>query len=217
MISRGKYAWYCNILLLSRFLQHHFVPVFLIPGNSYNILKQFFFFFFSLLTSCRVGFFKELFEITSQPNVISTKNSVPTVLLPLTHPHPPVGRPRTPRPVRTPWHWPVPVLWCVSGSSTAALAPVCPRRSGSVAETCTYRLSLTLKLWFRHSSSLDGCSQQYKTFQHGCCLVYIQNYIKLICFAQIRAYEAPWEKKIIQASIWYIHEHISFKCFVYIL
>lgn len=25
------------------------------------------------------------------------------------------------------------------------------------------------------------------------------------------------KKKIIQASIWYIHEHISFNCFVYIL
>lgn len=216
MISRGKYACYCNILLLSRFLQHHFVPVFLIPGNSYNILKQFFFFFFFIYFMPSVVFFRTIWDHKSTKCHLH-KEFCSYSILPLTHPHPPVGRPRTPRPVRTPWHWPVPVLWCVSGSSTAALAPVCPRRSGSVAETCTYRLSLTLKLWFRLSSSLDGCSQQYKTYQHGCCLVYIQNYIKLIYFAQIRPYEAPWEKKIIQASIWYIHEHISFKCFVYIL
>lgn len=62
MISRGKYACYCNILLLSRFLQHHFVPVFLIPGNSYNILKQFFFFFFLYLLHAECVFLRTIWN-----------------------------------------------------------------------------------------------------------------------------------------------------------
>lgn len=74
MISRGKYACYCNILLLSRFLQHHFVPVFLIPGNSYNILKQFFLLFFLYLLHAEWVFLKNYLK--SQVNQMSSPQRI---------------------------------------------------------------------------------------------------------------------------------------------
>lgn len=124
------YICYCyklsrDPIYLLRF-HHHFVPLFLIISISIHSN------FFSLLISCWENYLRSQINEMLSPWDFRSYST-----LPISQPHPPAVRPRTPRPARTPWHWLAPVLWYVAESSAAALAPVCPRRSGSVAETST--------------------------------------------------------------------------------